>query len=215
MSTKTTFEDRLLAELRGEIERREAVPTSVVMAPPALVTPDLAPADLASAVRRRLSTGRRLALAAGVCAVAGLATVLVPGSPADAPAYAVERNDDGSVTLTLEDLAPTLESQRELAERLRPSRVHVDIANLDDDHLCRQPRGEQLPESRPVHPGEGWRITLRPGDTVAFENHRTGDGGKETALAFYAVKGAIKPCVPTAADRDFVELTASPSSVGR
>ena len=80
MTTKTTFEDRLLAELRGEIERREedsSVP----------------------AVRRRLFTGRQLALAAVACAVAGLAVVLVPGSPADSPAYAVERHGDGSVTL--------------------------------------------------------------------------------------------------------------------
>lgn len=195
MTMKTTFEDRLLAELQGEIERREAdfsVP----------------------AARRRVFTGRRLALAAAACAVAALAVVLVPGSPADSPAYAVERNDDGSVTLTLKDLEPTLESQRELADRLRPSGIHVDIQNLDAHHVCRQPRGEQLPEGKPVHPGEAWRITLHPGDSVAFENHED-TSGTTWALAFYAVKGTIEPCVRTETAKDFMELTASPSSVGR
>ncbi|MFF4270175.1 hypothetical protein [Streptomyces sp. NPDC001536] len=195
MTMKTTFEDRLLAELQGEIERREA-DSSVPVA------------------RSRVFMGRRLALAAAACAVAGLAVVLVPGSPADSPAYAVERNGDGSVTLTLKDLEPTLESQRELAERLRPSGIHVDIQNLDARHVCRQPRGEQLPEGKPVHPGEAWRITLHPGDSVAFENHED-TSGKTRAVAFYAVEGTIEPCVRTETAKDFMELTASPSSVGR
>ncbi|MFJ2233593.1 hypothetical protein [Streptomyces sp. NPDC087859] len=195
MTMKTTFEDRLLAELQGEIERREAdfpVP----------------------AARPRVFTGRRLALAAAACAVAALAVVLVPGSPADSPAYAVEHNGDGSVTLTLKDLEPTVESQRELAERLRPSGIHVDIQNLDAHHVCGRPRGEQLPEGKPVHPGEAWRITLRRGDSVAFENHEI-THGKTWAVAFYAVKGTIEPCVRTETTKDFLEVTASPSSVGR
>ncbi|MEU9919198.1 hypothetical protein [Streptomyces sp. NPDC051001] len=195
MTMKTTFEDRLLAELQGEIERRET-DSSVPAAP------------------RRVFTGRRLALAAAACAVAALAVVLVPGSPADSPAYAVEHNGDGTVTLTLKDLEPTLESQHELAERLRPSGIHVDIQNLDARHVCRQPRGEQLPEGKPVHPGEAWRITLRPGDSVAFENHET-TRGKAWAVAFYAVEGKIEPCVRTETTKDFMEVTTSPSSVGR
>ncbi|NNN34709.1 hypothetical protein HLK59_30990 [Streptomyces sp. S3(2020)] len=200
MTMKTTFEDRLLAELQGEIERRE--------------TDSSVPA-----ARRHVFTGRRLALAAAACAVAGLAVVLVPGSPTETPAYAVERNGDGSVTLTLDDLGLSEHAQRELAERLRADGVHVDIQNLDRDHQCRRPRGEAVPgnfdlesalsggskspekaerverEARDLASRLGaWKITLHRGDTLAFENY---DSGSEYVFAtnFYAVKGAIEPCV--------------------
>lgn len=196
---RTTFEDRLLAELQGEIERREAVP--------------------APAVRRRAITGRRLALAAAACAVAGLAVVLVPGSPAESPAYAVERNGDGSVTLTLDDMTLSTDAQRELAERLRADGIHVDIQNLDGDHKCRRPRGEPIPgnfdlesaltmssksprkvedverEARDLASRLGsWKITLHRDDTLAFENYDLGQKAV-FAMNFYAVKGAIEPCV--------------------
>lgn len=191
MTTRTTFEDRLLAELQGEIVRREADPS-------------------VPAARRPLFTGRRLAVAAAACAVAALAVVLIPGSPTDSPAYAVERHDDGSVTLTIKDLVPRAEVQRELAERLRTSGIHVDIQNLDGTHVCRQPRGERLPEDR----SKAWSVTLHRGDSLAFENHQD-TAGKTWALALYAVKGTMEPCVPTKAPKDYVEVTASPSSVGR
>lgn len=196
---KTTFEDRLLAELQGEIERREADSSL-------------------PAARRRVFTGRRLALAAAACAVAGLAVVLVPGSPTDSPAYAVERNDDGSVTLTLDDLGLSDHAQRELAERLRTDGIHVDIQNLDSDHQCRRPRGESIPGnfdleaalsggSKPPQKVEdpkqearalasrlgAWKITLHRGDTLAFENYDSGSAYVLTTN-FYAVKGAIEPC---------------------
>ncbi|MGW0419485.1 hypothetical protein [Streptomyces sp. NPDC003015] len=177
MKTRMTYEDRLLGELQDEIVRREADPS-------------------VPAARRPLFTGRRLSVAAAACVVAGLAVVLLPGSPAGAPAYAMERHDDGSVTLTFKDLGPRAQAQRELAERLRPSGVHVDIQNLDSTHACRKPRGgERLPEGKPPRPGEIWSVTLHRGDTVAFENYKD-SSGQTLALKFYAVKGAIGPCVP-------------------
>ncbi|MCT9083145.1 hypothetical protein [Streptomyces fulvoviolaceus] len=195
MTAKTTFEDRLLAELQGEIERREAT----VPAPPA---------------GRRLLTGRRLALAAAACAVAGLAVVLVPGSPADSPAYAVERHSDGTVTLTLKDLNPDLDDQRALAERLRSSGINVDIENHDGDHVCQQPRGESLSEGEPVRQGDIWKVTLQRGDSVAFEN-RKDSGGHAWVLNFYAIKGKVEPCVLTERNVPSVELTAAPSATVR
>nr|WSY52906.1 hypothetical protein OG999_24170 [Streptomyces sp. NBC_00886] len=190
MTMKTTFEDRLLAELQGEIERREAAPVP--------------------AAGRRVVTGRRLAVAAGACAVAGLA-VVVPGSPADSPAYAVEKHGDGSVTLTLNDLTLDRGAQRELAERLDADGIDTDIQNFDGTQKCRLPRGEAIKESSsgsndtpvpeepggksssPQKPRAGkWTIMLHRGDTLAFENY---DLKKSvTAMSFYAVKGAIEPC---------------------
>lgn len=218
MTTKTTFEDRLLAELRGEIERREedsSVP----------------------AVRRRLFTGRQLALAAAACAVAGLAVVLVPGSPA----YAVERHGDGNVTLTLNDLTPNPVAQRELTERLRENGIDVDIQNLDSTHKCKRPRGESIlgnddvipspaaeseakasePPNTPKqarNPADAWKITLHRGDTLAFENNLLQDskspGSVVRAVTFYAVKGAIEPCVQVERPNPVLEGVTTHSSKG-
>ncbi|MFF4398079.1 hypothetical protein [Streptomyces sp. NPDC001480] len=82
------FEDRLLTELQAEIERRE-------VARRALDAGEHTGRTGAPASDRPLFTRRRLALAAGACAVAGLAMVPAPGSPADSPAYAVDRHHDG------------------------------------------------------------------------------------------------------------------------
>jgi hypothetical protein len=216
MTTKTTFEDRLLAELQGEIERREAAPAPVV--------------------RRRIVTGRRLTLVAAACAVAGLAVVLVPGSPADSPAYAVERNGDGSVTLTLADMSLTLDAQQELAERLRADGIHVDIQNLDGDHKCRRPRGESVPGSFDLESAltrgskspekvedvereardiasrlDSWKITLHRDDTLAFENYDFGSK-QVRAVSFYAVKGAIEPCVQVERPNPILEGVTTHSS---
>jgi len=193
MTTKTMFEDRLLAELQGEIALREADAARA-----AEVAAEPAP-------NRRVFTPRRLAFAGVGCAAAALAVVLAPGSPAQSTAYAVERHSDGSVTLTLEDIAISRDAQQELAERLRADGIHVDIQNLDGDHKCRRPRGESLPgnfdgESASAGGAElasrldAWKVTLHRDDTLAFENH---DLGSEhvRAVNFYAVKGAIEPCV--------------------
>ena len=81
MSARPSFEDRLLDELKREIEVRGE--------------------DRPDAGARTVFTPRRIAVALAACAVAGLAAVVVPGSPAGSAAYAVEPHDDGSLTLTL------------------------------------------------------------------------------------------------------------------
>ncbi|WP_340379736.1 hypothetical protein U5640_30620 [Streptomyces sp. SS7] len=104
MSARESFEDRLLAELRREIELREEVP---------------APGP------RRLLTRRRVSLALGACAVALAVAVAVPGSPGAAAAYAVERHGDGSVTLTLKKRSLREGDRRELAEVLSKDDIKV------------------------------------------------------------------------------------------
>ncbi|GHD20303.1 hypothetical protein GCM10010313_52640 [Streptomyces violarus] len=205
MTTKTTFEDRLLAELRREIEVRGAA----------------GPAKAVAARRSPFAgvlTGRRLALTAGACAVTGLVLVLVPGSPGESPAYAVERHGDGSVTLTLTKIAIGQDAQRRLAERLRAEGIHVTIDNLSFGHHCKQPRGTMLagsvgrgfigdeppeegsvPVGGPTDPAfhRHWQVTLHPGDSLGMENTSRKDGKPGlSSESFYAIKGKITPCEP-------------------
>ncbi|MFI6375441.1 hypothetical protein [Streptomyces sp. NPDC050546] len=212
MITRTTFEDRLLAELRREIELRGATGSAQAVA--------TGPAEKVTARRSPFGgvlTGRRIALTAGACAVTGLVLALVPGSPGESPAYAVERHGDGSVTLTLTKIAIGQKSQRQLAERLRAEGIHVTIDNLSFGQHCAQPRGEMLtgsvgrgfiggppedgtvPVGGPTDPAyhRDWQVTLHPGDSLGMENTSRKDGkpGLSTEL-FYAIKGKIAPCEP-------------------
>ncbi|MFJ4201587.1 hypothetical protein ACIP2Y_18405 [Streptomyces sviceus] len=179
MTTRTTFEDRLLVALQGEIERRESVPVP--------------------AARRALLTGRRLALAAGVCAAAGLAVVLSPGTPAQTPAYAVERHDDGTVTLTVKDQDIDVEAQRALARRLRPNGIAVEVQILRPGYVCEgdlviwavTQQGEKVPLTalklnKPT--------TLHPGNVLVFVN--TNDGELPHRVDVYPTEADVEPCVP-------------------
>ncbi|MEU0411341.1 hypothetical protein ABZ307_26470 [Streptomyces griseorubiginosus] len=177
MTARTTFEDRLLEELRGEIERRESVTAS----------------------RRRLFTGRRLGLAAAACAAAGLAVVLAPGAPAQSPAYALERHGDGTVTLTVKDQDIDVEAQRALARRLRPNGIEVDVQILRPGYVCKgdlvlwavTEEGEKVPLytlqwNKPT--------TLRPGNVLVFVN--ISDGKLPHKVDVYPTEADVEPCVP-------------------
>lgn len=209
MTTQAMFEDRLLARLQEEIERREAGRPECEPGANAGCTDAPAPV-------RQLFTRHRLALAAGVCVIAGLGVVLMPGSPAGSPAYAVDRHHDGTVTFSLLKIGIGPKGQRQLAERLRADGIHVSIADLEYGHQCAQPRGELMssqmarafigdkqPEegSVPVGPTDPaslhrWQVTLHPGDSLAIENIRQKDAKATPSELFYAVKGKIAPCRP-------------------
>ncbi|MFI8166036.1 hypothetical protein ACIGAN_06710 [Streptomyces sp. NPDC085931] len=157
MTARTTFEDRLLTELQGEIMRRERT------APEAEGTPAGGAADTTAGhgagggsgagaggrprtrgPRRRLVTRPRLVIAAGVCALAGFGVTLVPGSPAVSPAYSLEHHDDGSVTFSLHRVGIGPGAQKELAAKLRAAGIHVTIDNLKPGYRCAPERGESL-----------------------------------------------------------------------
>ncbi|TCR23717.1 hypothetical protein [Streptomyces sp. BK205] len=179
MTTRTTFEDRLLVELRGEVQRRAAVP--------------------APAARRRVLTGRRLALAVVGCGVAGAAVVLSPGTPAGSSAYALERHGDGSVTLTVKDQDIDVEAQRALARRLQPNGIEVDVQILRPGYVCKGDlvlwvvgeKGEKVP----LHTLQLNKPTaLRPGNVLVFVN--TNDGRLPHRVRVYPTQADVEPCVP-------------------
>jgi hypothetical protein len=216
MNTKTTFEDRLLDELKREIGLRETELRETVVSE---AGPGEPPASVRGAVVRRVVTRRRAALALAACVAAGLAVVVVPGSPADSAAYAVERHHDGSVTLTLTDMALDIAGQRELAERLRPDGITVISDVLDPGYECRHPRGERIPggffgddtekpdaahkpggtggsEARQWGKKVRWEVTLQRGDSLAFENQKPPPKHLAMSMTIYAARGAVEPCRP-------------------
>ncbi|MFC7218116.1 hypothetical protein ACFQLX_08030 [Streptomyces polyrhachis] len=201
----TTFEDRLLDELKQEITARGP-------------RPDLA----------RAASGRRVAAVAAVAAGAAVVgTFAVQGLGGGSAAYAVQEHPDGTVTVTVPDITPDRAEQAELAERLRALDVRVSIDTPAADSVCAWPRGEAISPlmdvhtvssvlaslvkaqheqgqsgvaELPIHPGVGsdqsagagspeWSATLAPGDTLLIENVLGGS-------YFSAVKGTAKPCEP-------------------
>ena len=179
MTARTTFEDRLLGELRREIERRESVPVP--------------------AVRRALLTGRRLALAAGVCAAAGLAVVLSAGTPAGSAAYGLERHDDGTVTLTANEQYIDVDDQRELARELRPNGIEVEVQILRPGYGC---KGDMVLWTHTLEGGVvplftfQWarKITLHRGNVLVFVNFN--DGAQPHKVDVYPTEADVEPCVP-------------------
>ncbi|MFI8891736.1 hypothetical protein [Streptomyces paradoxus] len=154
MSARTTFEDRLLGELTKEIELRGAGAGAD-------------PGRATASVRRGFAP-RRIAVLVAVCAAAWAATVVVPGSPAESSAFAVERHDNGSVELTVGQ-GFGIDDQLELAERVRPWGIRVDVVAPAD--VCGSwdiPRVMVLTaEGDPIR---AWPVTLRRGSTLVIEN---------------------------------------------
>ncbi|MFD3504799.1 hypothetical protein ACFWWT_41455 [Streptomyces sp. NPDC058676] len=195
MSTGTTFEDRLLDELKREIELREAGGCRIE--PAELGTGE----GKAKTSVRRLFAARRVAVVAAACAVAWLAAGAVPGPSADSTAYAVERHGDGSVTLTVKDQTIGVEAQRELAGKVRPWGIEVTIDVLAPGYVCERSKVTPLVavdrqgNPVPLIPIKAsWDMTLRRGNVLAFENTK-GDS-RPRAVELYRTKSEAEPCVP-------------------
>ncbi|KFG00175.1 hypothetical protein IQ62_15025 [Streptomyces scabiei] len=175
MSTKTTktFEDRLLDELRREIAlRAEDVPEPVL---------------------RRTITTRRALVALAACVAAAGVVVGLPSSTGGSQAYAVERNDDGTVTVTGEELA-TWEHRGELAEQLHDVGIRTSFDRPRSGYVCAKPRGETPGPEKITDPNAPWTYTLRPGDTLVFEDPEPIKDSVSPAGVMYVVKGKAKPC---------------------
>ncbi|MFF2651741.1 hypothetical protein [Streptomyces sp. NPDC058045] len=124
---KTAFEDRLLAELKQEVVR---------------VAEDRQPV----ARGRRLFTPVRVGVGLVTAAAAVGAVVALPG-PGDAPAYAVEKTDDG-IVISLDEWDPQNEAEfREFVDKLREVGAAV-VYNPPENYQC-QPSPEGDGDDRP------------------------------------------------------------------
>lgn len=174
-----TFEDRLLSELKREVA--------------------LGAGDRPEPARwRSRAFVRRSALGLAACGVAAATATLIP-SPADTPAYAVEQNPDGTITLKLEEWSLERSAQRDLARKLRPLGVAVTIDNPPPGMQCQYDRGTRPPvnETSPRN-----KFLLHKGDTLIMENFRPAKGESSSkarmpqAGSLSYVKGKSKPCKP-------------------
>ncbi|MFF4786087.1 hypothetical protein ACFY3E_32795 [Streptomyces griseorubiginosus] len=186
MTTRTTFEDRLLAELRHEIALRAADRTA-----------DAAPSSVWRRCRTAL-TVPRLAVVAVACAAVAGAWVLTPGSPAESPAYAVVSHSDGSLTVTMNDfgLGGTLPDG--LVERLKAYGIHVVVDEVPNGYECTEPRGKGVQGRPDSSDGPSQVFDLRRGDSLVVEKlgQRAPDGSFQPVTGFGFVRGDVAPCRP-------------------
>jgi hypothetical protein len=180
--TGHTFEDRLLGELQREIALRAADRTEE------------------EPVLRRRVTPRRALVALAACAVAAGVVVALPSSTGGSQAYAVERNDDGTVTVSMEDIQLSVDELKGLSERLRADDISVTVDKPSDGHVCAHPRGEAyLPGWIREFSGGGdvmpsHAFVLRPGDSLVFEEPQWKPRKRMPASVVYAFKGQAEPC---------------------
>ncbi|MFG2970422.1 hypothetical protein ACGFZS_44845 [Streptomyces sp. NPDC048288] len=172
----TTFEDRLLDELKGEVVRRAAGAGPVAV------------------VSRRVVTPRRAGLALAACGAAAAFAVALPGAGTTA-AYAVQTHPDGTVTFTLEDVRLSGPQQRDLVRKLTDAGVHTQVNKVPAGQRCHDPEASMAdneivkvdiaPDGQQPQP---WHRTLHRGDTVRIDNSAHG-------VVYTFLKGEISPCV--------------------
>jgi hypothetical protein len=178
MGTPSTFEERLLSELKDVVAARPAVPKS----------------------RRRLV----LAGAAAAVVVAGAGVAYAALRPS--PAYAVERDPDGSVRVYIFDYRDPEGLQR----RLAAFGVRAAVNYLPAGMACREPRADYVPPDRMPLAMVDWSTLsteqhyfkvfpqyIGPGQTFVY----TVQGSKHSQrFSIHLANGPVAPCTPVPGD---------------
>jgi hypothetical protein len=192
--TTTRFEDRLLAELRHVVAQRPA---------PSVPGPRPSGSPFAAARLRR----PRLLLGGGAAAaVTGAVILVAAGGDQVTPAFAIDRQADGDVTVTINRLSDSADLERELRAAGIPAVVNYTPLGK----TCRQPRGR--PAGAPNHPVSSTVSGTSigggsPGATATFTISRdmvssgqtlviqTSGGAGATSIGMGVVEGPVSPCV--------------------
>jgi hypothetical protein len=210
------FEERLLNELR-----------SLVVAPPssgAEQPPQRPRAWLASRSRRRLALVGSMAALLVLAAAAGVPFL----SSGAAPAYAVNTNDDGTVTVEINSLSDAAG----LESKLREAGIRAVVQYLPPGKACKQPWFTLAePASSSPSPGGGPAIkggvehtigghtrftiskNLPADETLVIMTQVGADAsgpsgvGSPTSIGVAFAKGEVKPC-------EIVDAPASSQPVG-
>jgi hypothetical protein len=176
MMTTQRFEERLLGELQ------------------AVIATDVARA------RPRLRGQTRLSLAGALVAAATFAYFLFGGGGA-APAFAVESNADGSVTVTINRFSDAAGLEKALADAGVPAVVDY----TPEGKMCRQPRGEFAEPNGPstssvqVADDGATTFTLSPGEvgegqTLVLETTGGQTAQSSSGLRLSVIQGSVSPC---------------------
>jgi hypothetical protein len=174
------FEDRLLAELRQVVAERPA--------PEVVATP--------RSHRRRplLFAGTATAAAA---ATAALLTLTAGGI---APAFAVDRQPNGDVSVTINKLSDA----KGLQSQLRAAGINAQVDYTPAGKACRQPRGRTAPPSNGAPGVAGVRVDrgsttftvsrnmVGPGKTLVIA---TSGGTGPSSVGMQVIDGSVSPCV--------------------
>lgn len=148
----STFEDRLLDELKRHRSFTEAE------------------AQLAAARHRRLITPRRTGIGLVAAAIAASAFVVLPGG-GGTPAYAVEQGANGGVVVHISDWPHGEEAVAEFSSLLEDAGVET-LYNPPEGYLC-QPREEPAPGS-----GDDQAMTFLESGTDGGERSLDEGGGE-------------------------------------
>jgi hypothetical protein len=175
--TPTKFEDRLLTELRAVVAAR--------------------PAPEVVAVSRRSPRGR-LVLATGAVAATAAGVLLATGGDGAAPAYAVEKQPNGNVTVEIRSLSDAAGLQ----QKLRAAGIPAVVDYTPVGKMCRAPRGRSATSGHPTSMGMGVRADhsatftirdgdLRPGETLVINSSVS---TSVSSLGIQLIEGPVAPC---------------------
>ncbi len=182
--TPNAFEDRLLAELRHIVAERPA---------PAAAAPDRSGFGRAP----RSPRPRLLAGATATAAAAAVAVLLASGGGGATPAYAVEREGDGSVTVEIS----SLRDADGLERKLRAAGIPAVVDYTPEGKTCKQPRGRVATGNSGSSSGSASDAGpatftfgpgfVKPGQTVVIT---TSLGEHVSSLGMEIIEGAVAPC---------------------
>jgi len=160
--TRTTFEDRLLTELRAVVSTRPA--PERVAAPARTIRP-------------------RLILAAGVVAATAAGVFVATGGDTASPAYAVEKQPDGSVTVAVHSLSDAVGLQ----DKLRAAGIPAVVDYTPNGKMCLEPRG------RPAISGHAMRmgVRVRADHSATFTISRGGVQPGQTLVVTSSVGSSV------------------------
>jgi hypothetical protein len=194
-----SFEDRLLAELKHEIVTRNQSRTTI-------------------GHRRRfavpVSTTRRLAIAGGLASVLAIAVAAglpLPGDGDGTEAYAVTKNDDGSVSVEVASLEDAAGLERELREAgVRAVVQYVPPGKACTEQTFVPARAETGRMSVEMRGGGPVRFTIEnngiaPGTTLVIQTQRfaaqpggsaapSPTGAEASGIALALAQGSVAPC---------------------
>jgi hypothetical protein len=179
--TPTTFEDRLLVELRAIVAARPA------------------PEAIRSQPARRVPRARLTVAAAAVAAtVAGV--LVAAGGNGTAPAYAVEKQADGNVTVEIR----SLRDAAGLEQKLRAAGIAAVVDYTPVGKMCREPRGRPAggaaggghPMSTSVRADHSASFTIprgdiQPGTTLVITSSV---GSSVSSLGIALIDGPVAAC---------------------